>query len=102
MERQANEAQIKAAYRKLALQFHPDRNPDNKHAEERFKEVSEAYAVLSDGEARVRYDRFGFTESPDVFQGVKGATEFFDAIWNVINWNDVSSRLDAAKGAPSV
>jgi molecular chaperone DnaJ len=81
VERQANEAQIKAAYRKLAMQFHPDRNPDNKHAEERFKEVSEAYAVLSDGEARIRYDRFGFTEGPDVFQGVKGATEFFDAIF---------------------
>ena len=50
---------IKRAYRKLAVQLHPDRNPDNPEAEERFKEASEAYAVLSDAEKRARYDRFG-------------------------------------------
>jgi molecular chaperone DnaJ len=57
--RGASEADLKKAYRKLALQYHPDRNPDDPDAEEHFKEVSEAYAVLSDPEKRTRYDRFG-------------------------------------------
>lgn len=51
---------IKSAYRKLALQYHPDRNPDNKEAEEKFKEATEAYEVLSDSTKRQRYDQFGF------------------------------------------
>lgn len=51
--------EIKSAYRKLALQFHPDRNPDDKDAENKFKEATEAYEVLSDTEKRARYDRFG-------------------------------------------
>ncbi|MBR5529784.1 MAG: molecular chaperone DnaJ [Oscillospiraceae bacterium] len=51
---------IKKAYRKLALQYHPDRNPDNKEAEEKFKELGEAYEVLSNEEKRARYDQFGF------------------------------------------
>jgi molecular chaperone DnaJ len=50
---------IKTAYRKLAHQFHPDKNPGSKEAEDKFKEASEAYAVLSDGEKRAKYDRFG-------------------------------------------
>jgi len=50
---------IKKAYRKLALKYHPDKNPDNKQAEEQFKKISEAYAVLSDSEKRKQYDRFG-------------------------------------------
>jgi len=57
--RAASEQEIKSAYRKLALQFHPDRNPNNPDAEEKFKECSEAYAVLADGEKRALYDRFG-------------------------------------------
>jgi molecular chaperone DnaJ len=59
IDRGASEADLKKAYRKLALEFHPDRNPDDAVAEERFKEVSEAYSVLSDAEKRARYDRFG-------------------------------------------
>src|SRR5436189_5394668 len=51
--------EIKAAYRKLALKFHPDRNPGDKAAEEKFKEAAEAYEVLSDGDKRAQYDRFG-------------------------------------------
>ena len=57
--RGATEQQIKSAYRKLALQYHPDRNPGDKQAEERFKEAAEAYAILADTEKRGLYDRFG-------------------------------------------
>lgn len=55
----AAEGDIKKAYRKVALKYHPDRNPDNKEAEEKFKEAAEAYEVLSDADKRARYDRFG-------------------------------------------
>ena len=59
VERTCTEIELKSAYRKLALQFHPDRNPNNPDAEEKFKEVSEAYAVLADSEKRAVYDRYG-------------------------------------------
>ena len=59
VERTATDGEIKSAYRKLALKYHPDRNPGDKQAEERFKECAEAYAVLADGEKRAAYDRFG-------------------------------------------
>jgi molecular chaperone DnaJ len=57
--RSADAQELKSAYRRLALQFHPDRNPDDPSAAEKFKEASEAYAVLSDPQKRERYDRFG-------------------------------------------
>lgn len=69
--RTAAEAEIKSAYRKLALQFHPDRNPDNPEAEEKFKELTEAYAVLVDTDKRAAYDRFGHA-------GVSGGGVGFD------------------------
>jgi molecular chaperone DnaJ len=57
--RTVTEVELKGAYRKLALQYHPDRNPNNPDAEEKFKEVSEAYAVLADTDKRAVYDRYG-------------------------------------------
>ncbi|MEZ5319669.1 MAG: molecular chaperone DnaJ [Vicinamibacterales bacterium] len=64
--RTATEVEVKSAYRKLALKYHPDRNPGDVTAEERFKEAAEAYAVLGDGQKRARYDQFGHA-------GVSGA-----------------------------
>jgi molecular chaperone DnaJ len=69
--RTATDQEIKSSYRKLALQYHPDRNPDNEEAEEKFKEAAEAYSVLSDAQKRANYDRFGHA-------GVGGAGQSFD------------------------
>ena len=55
----ATEAEIKKSFRKLAQKYHPDKNPGDKEAERRFKEINEAYTVLSDAEKRGQYDRFG-------------------------------------------
>src|SRR5947209_14153019 len=57
--RNATDEEIKRAYRKLAVKFHPDKNPDDPHAEEKFKELGEAYDVLMDPDKRSAYDRFG-------------------------------------------
>ena len=59
VERTVSDDELKKAYRRLAVQYHPDRNPGNQAAEEKFKELSEAYAVLSDKQKRATYDRFG-------------------------------------------
>jgi molecular chaperone DnaJ len=59
VSRDASDQELKTAYRKLAMQYHPDRNPDNPAAEEKFKACSEAYSVLSDAEKRAAYDRYG-------------------------------------------
>src|SRR5215470_2287409 len=59
VKRDASEEEIKKAYRKLARQYHPDRNPGDKQAEAKFKEVQDAYDVLSDKTKRSQYDRFG-------------------------------------------
>lgn len=59
LERNCSEVEIKKAYRRLAIKYHPDKNPGDREAEERFKEASEAYAVLSDSEKRARYEQFG-------------------------------------------
>jgi curved DNA-binding protein len=76
MNKNSSDGEIKRAYRKLAMKYHPDRNPNRKEGEERFKEINEAYAVLSDKEKRKQYDTFGaegfrqrFTQE-DIFRGV--------------------------------
>lgn len=84
VSRDATDEEIKRAYRRLALELHPDRNPGNKEAEERFKEVTEAYEVLSNSEKRAIYDRYGhaglsgnFSQS-EGFEGFGFGTTFSD------------------------
>ena len=60
VNKDASEDEIKKAYRKMAIKYHPDRNPGNKEAEEKFKEAAEAYEVLHDDQKRKQYDQFGF------------------------------------------
>jgi molecular chaperone DnaJ len=84
LSRQASAAEIKAAYRQLALRYHPDRNPGDPSAEEKFKEVSVAYAVLGDESRRAHYDRFGSAAS-DLPFGAEAdlgtVVSFFDAVF---------------------
>jgi len=108
--RTASEQEIKSSYRKLAMQYHPDRNPGNPEAEDKFKECSEAYSVLIDGEKRARYDQFGhaglgnggfggfdpnaFTDFSDVFGDL--FSDFFG-----VNVGGGSRRGRAQKGEDS-
>jgi molecular chaperone DnaJ len=95
--RDATEKEIKSSYRKLAVQYHPDRNPDDKAAEEKFKEAAEAYSVLSDADKRAQYDHFGHAGvggggfggfDPDVF------ADFSDILGDFFGFGDIfgSSR----------
>lgn len=82
----ASESEIKSAYRKLAMKYHPDRNQGNKEAEEKFKEINESYAVLSDADKKAKYDRFGHAGvDPNAgfggqggFSGFGGFEDIFD------------------------
>src|SRR5690349_22601853 len=78
VEKNASVDDVKKSYRKLAMQYHPDKNPDNKEAEEKFKEATEAYEVLSDGDKRARYDRYGHQGVAGVGSGGFDPTIFAD------------------------
>jgi molecular chaperone DnaJ len=78
--RDANETDIKKAYRKLSKEYHPDLNPENKEAEEKFKDIAEAYSILSDKEKKLNYDRFGSAD---------GRTNPFEGM----NMNDIFSSF---------
>jgi molecular chaperone DnaJ len=103
VERTASEQDIKSAYRKLALKNHPDRNPGDKAAEDRFKEGAEAYAVLGDSEKRARYDRFGHAGvtgpgasagvNPDIF------SDFSDILGDFFGFGGGARRGGPARGA---
>lgn len=83
VERNADEAALKKAYRRLAMKFHPDRNPDNAEAEERFKEAKEAYEVLSDSGKRGAYDQFGHAGvDPSMGGGQRGGGAGFRDIFD--------------------
>ena len=76
VDRNASESDVKRAYRKLAVQYHPDKNPGNSQAEERFKEINEAYEVLGDPGKRARYDQLG--SSYHAWERMGGAPGGFD------------------------
>ncbi|MGD0238309.1 MAG: DnaJ domain-containing protein, partial [Syntrophorhabdales bacterium] len=84
VQKSAAEDDIKKAYRKLAMKYHPDRNPGNKQAEEHFKEINEAYAVLSDKEKRQQYDTYGMSgfqqrySQEDIYRGFNMGDLFKD------------------------
>ena len=78
VSRSASQEEVRSAFKRLAMEFHPDRNPGNPAAEERFKEVAAAYDVLSDPEKRARYDQFGNAQGFDPFAGFAGAASIND------------------------
>ena len=84
VDKSASQEELKKAYRKIAIKFHPDKNPDDKDAEEKFKEAAEAYDVLSNEEKKQRYDRFGH-------QGVGGAGGGFSGAG--MNMDDIFSQF---------
>ena len=94
VSRTASDADIKSAYRKLALKFHPDRNPGDKAAEDKFKEAAEAYAVIADGDKRRMYDRFGHAGlgtagagfDPTVFTGFE---DILGGLGDVFGFGDI-------------
>jgi molecular chaperone DnaJ len=86
--RTASEQEIKSAYRKLAMQYHPDRNPENAEAEEKFKEATEAYGVLADSSKRAQYDRFGHA---GVNGGAGGFSGFDPAVFQ--DFSDIFGDL---------
>ena len=93
----AGKDEIKSAYRKLALQYHPDRNK-SAGAEEKFKEISEAYAVLSDDEKRKRYDVYGHVGTEDAFRGSEAN---FDEVFRDIGFGgfrDIFEQIFGGRG----
>jgi molecular chaperone DnaJ len=104
VSRGASEQEIKSAYRKQALKDHPDRNPGDKAAEERFKEAAEAYSVLGDPEKRARYDRFGHAGVAGAAPGAGGFNadifaDFSDILGDFFGFGTGGRRAGPARGA---
>ncbi len=91
ISREATDQEIKSAYRKLAIKYHPDKNPGDRNAEEMFKEAAEAYSVLSDPDKRSRYDRFGHSGLQGGFSGFDPATfgDFGDILGEFFGFGDI-------------
>ena len=100
--RSASDKEIKAAYRKLALLHHPDKNPGDKGAEELFKQGAEAYAVLSDPEKRQRYDRFGRQGTPSFEGGFDPSTfsDFSDILGDLFGFASAGGRGSRSRATP--
>jgi molecular chaperone DnaJ len=96
--RDADDAALKRAYRNLARAYHPDKNPGDKKAEERFKEVSEAYGVLSDPDKRAQYDRFGTVAGPGNVGDVGFGTIFEDLLEGFFGGGERDRRPRARRG----
>ena len=84
VSRSASDADIKKAYRRLAMKYHPDRNEGNADAEGKFKEVKEAYEILSDSQKRAAYDQFGHAGVSGQAGGHGGAADFSDIFGNTL------------------
>ncbi len=101
VNRDASEDDIKKAYRKLAMKHHPDRNPDSKDAEEKFKEAKEAYEILSDGGKRAQYDQFGHAgmDGAGSGQGFGNFADAFSDIFGDIFGGGGGRRTNVYRGA---
>ncbi|MGB2693403.1 MAG: molecular chaperone DnaJ [Thermodesulfobacteriota bacterium] len=99
IERSANHEEIKRSYKRLAFEYHPDRNPDNTQAEDKFKEINEAYQILSDPDKRARYDSFGHISSDGMFSDQDfGGGGFNDIFGNLFEEVFNAGRTRAQKG----
>ncbi len=118
LEKNASQEDIKKAYRKMAMQYHPDRNPGDKDSEEKFKEAAEAYEVLSNDEKRAKYDRYGhnglkggqdfhgfnnvndiFSHFSDIFGGAFGGSSIFDEFFNTGSSQRTRQRSTGTPGS---